>query len=294
MHALPPQTGARRLAAALSLTLALGGCAGVQLGGPADTVAQTTSVNYYPACYEPVRYLRESDDKMKSAVATGAVGGALAGGLLGALTGGDNAGRNALIGAAAGAVIGGASSYYLEKQKQNAEDSARFAAYGDDINQATGEFDRTIASAKQAQSCYQKEYQTLLQAKRGKRMSDSEGRARLAEIVTGLNETNALMTAVDGRLGENLNTYTQAYETDLQKGGYEREQVQAVATRKARPPKPIPAEAVKTEQQLKKATDKREEGKLVVSRGNSLVRDICSNPDMGDWGPGNACQGKGA
>ena len=73
MHALPPQTGARRLAAALSLTLALGGCAGVQLGGPADTVAQTTSVNYYPACYEPVRYLRESDDKMKSAVATGAV-----------------------------------------------------------------------------------------------------------------------------------------------------------------------------------------------------------------------------
>ncbi|TCO83698.1 outer membrane protein with glycine zipper [Plasticicumulans lactativorans] len=285
-------TAARALAAAVALSLGLGGC--VTLGNPTSTVAQSVVANYYPRCYEPVAYLRQSEERLQQSVVAGAATGALAGGLLGALTGGDNAGRNALIGAAVGAVAGGVSGYYMEKQKQVAEDSARFAAYGDDINQATGEFDRTIASAKQAQSCYQKEYQTLLQAKRGKRMSDSEGRARLAEIVTGLNETNALMTAVDGRLGENLNTYTQAYETDLQKGGYEREQVQAVATRKARPPKPIPAEAVKTEQQLKKATDKREEGKLVVSRGNSLVRDICSNPDMGDWGPGNACQGKGA
>ena len=299
MHALPPHTGARRLAAALSLTLALGGCAGVQLGGPANTVAQTTSVNYYPACYEPVRYLRESDDKMKSAVATGAIGGALAGGLLGALTGGDDAGRNALIGAAAGALVGAAGSYYLEKQKQNAEDSARFAAYGTDIDRATGEYNRTTSAARNAQGCYQKEFQTLVQLRKTRRISDTEGRARFNEIVSGISEANALMAAVDQRIGESLNTYTQAYEEDLKKTGVERQAV----TRAARSSKPVavagsakPASteaAVNTERKVQQASTARDESKAVSSGLTAQLKSFCSNPDVGDWGSGASACGRG-
>lgn len=301
MHAYAPQSGARKLVAALSLTLALGGCAGVQLGGPAASVAQTTTVNYYPACYEPVRYLRESDDKLKTAVAQGAVGGALAGALLGGLTGGDNAGRNALIGAVAGAAIGGASSYYLEKQKQVAEDGARFAAYGTDIDRATGELNRTTSAARNAQGCYEQEFRTLVQLRKTRKINDVEGRARFNEIVTGMNEANALMAAVDGRIGENLDTYTQAYEEDLKKTGIERQTVARAATeRRAKPvastaaaERPATTEAVNTERKVQQATTARAESKAVSTNLTAQVKSFCSNPDVGDWGSGSSACGKG-
>lgn len=286
--------GARKLAAALSLSLAVSGC--VTLGNPTSSVTQTTTVSYYPRCYEPVNYLRQSDDRLSQSVVTGAAAGAVAGGLLGALAGGDDhTGRNALIGAAVGAVAGGVGSYYMEKQRQIAEDNARFASYGSDFNNASGELDRNIASAKQAQSCYQQEYKKLLQTKRGGRMSDSEGRARLSEIVSGLDETNRLMTAVDGRIGENLDTYTRAYEEDLRSKGTTRTEVAAsVRKPKARPValKTAPS-AVQTEQQAQQASAKREEGKLVVSRGNAALRDICNDPNLGDWGSSSCGSVKG-
>lgn len=286
--------GARKLAAALSLSLAVSGC--VTLGNPTSSVAQTTTVSYYPRCYEPVNYLRQSDDRLSQSVITGAAAGAGIGGLLGALAGGDaHTGRNALFGAVGSALAGAAISYYREKQRQIAEDNARFASYGSDLTHASGELDRNIASAKQAQSCYQQEYKTLLKAKRGGRMSDSEGRARLSEIVSGLDETNRLMTAVDGRIGENLDTYTLAYEEDLRSKGTTRTEVAAsVRKPKARPValKTAPS-AVQTEQQAQQASAKREEGKLMVSRGNAALRDICNDPNLGDWGSSSCGSVKG-
>ena len=115
-----------------------------------------------------------------------AVAGGLLGGLAGALTGGDNAGRNALIGAATGALVGGAAGYYSERQKQIADDKQRIASYGGDFERSTMDLDRSIVYAKAAQDCYQREFDNLRAAHRNKSMSDSEGRSRFAEIVSGL------------------------------------------------------------------------------------------------------------
>lgn len=282
------------LCSAAFSALLLGGCASIG-GGVSSKVAATTKANYYPACYEPVSHLRSSDAAMQKSVATGAVAGGLLGGLAGALSGGDHAGRNALIGATAGALVGGAAGYYSERQKQIADDKQRIASYAGDFERSSDDLDRSIAYAKAAQDCYQREFGKLQAAHRAKSMSDSEGRSRFAEIVSGLQETNALLAAVDGRAGENINTYTQAYEKDLQQVGVERQTVTAAAktesaasSKPVATPKVVPQEAVATEQKLQIATAKRGEVQAISSRGSSMVSSACNNPDIGDWG-GDAC-----
>ncbi|PMY33944.1 type VI secretion-associated lipoprotein TagQ [Pseudomonas sp. GW456-L14] len=281
--------------------LLLGGCAG--FGAPSSKVAAQTKVEYYPQCYEPVSQLRSSDKSMTKSVATGAIAGGLLGGLTGALVGNSgDAGRNALIGAAAGALVGGATGYYSERQKQISDDRARIASYASDIGQSTGEIDRSISYTRTAQNCYQREFTSLLNARKAKKISDSEGRLRLAEIVSGLKETNELMAAADGRAGESIDVYTQAYEKDLQTVGVQRQDVAQVAAvkppaatdKKAASKKAstktatktnVPKEAVTTERTLQQATAKREEGQKIAARGQTMVNDVCSNPDMGDWAP---------
>ncbi|AZD02934.1 type VI secretion system-associated lipoprotein TagQ [Pseudomonas chlororaphis] len=289
------------LPTAVCCAVLLGGCAG--FGAPSSKVAAQTKVEYYPQCYEPVSQLRSSDKSMTKSVATGAIAGGLLGGLTGALVGNSgDAGRNALIGAAAGALVGGATGYYSERQKQISDDRARIASYASDIGQSTGEIDRSISYTRTAQNCYQREFTSLLNARKAKKISDSEGRLRLAEIVSGLKETNALMAAADGRAGESIDVYTQAYEKDLQTVGVQRQDVAQVAAvkppaatdKKAASKKTstktatktnVPKEAVTTERTLQQATAKREEGQKIAARGQTMVNDVCSNPDMGDWAP---------
>ncbi|SDY26317.1 type VI secretion system-associated lipoprotein TagQ [Pseudomonas sp. NFIX28] len=289
------------LPTAVCCAVLLSGCA--SFGAPSSKVAAQTKVEYYPQCYEPVSQLRSSDKSMTKSVATGAIAGGLLGGLTGALVGNSgDAGRNALIGAAAGALVGGATGYYSERQKQISDDRARIASYASDIGQSTGEIDRSISYTRTAQNCYQREFTSLLNARKAKKISDSEGRLRLAEIVSGLKETNELMAAVDGRAGESIDVYTQAYEKDLQTVGVQRQDVAQVAAvkppaatdKKAASKKAstktttktdVPKEAVTTERTLQQATAKREEGQKIAARGQTMVNDVCSNPDMGDWAP---------
>ena len=108
-----PKPGQRPLAAALSLLLALSGCA--QMNSTMGVVQQTTG-HYYPKCYEPVGYLRESDQRMQQAVGTGVALGALGGAAIGAIATGDS--RGAIAGAVLGGLAGGATAYYQQKQQQ--------------------------------------------------------------------------------------------------------------------------------------------------------------------------------
>ncbi|MNF32626.1 putative outer membrane lipoprotein [compost metagenome] len=271
---------------AICTSLFLSGCATVG-GGASSKVAATTRAEYYPSCYEPVSHLRDSDASMQKSVATGAVTGSLLGGLTGALTGGDHAGRNALIGAATGALVGGAVGYYTERQKQITDDNARIASYGTDIDNSVGDMDRSITYAKAAQDCYQREFTRLQAAHKAGKMTETEGRKRFAEIISGLKETNALMAAVDGRAGESIDTYTQAYEKDLQQIGVQRQSVTQVAKAKTKKPAAaakVPKEAVDTEVKLQQADTKRTQVKQVTSRGSSMISSACNNPDVGDWG----------
>lgn len=288
-----PKPGQRPLAAALSLLLALSGCA--QFSNTRGVVQQTT-VNYYPMCYRPVGELRESDQRMQQAVGTGAAIGALGGAALGAAATGNA--RGAVAGALVGALAGGFTAYYQEKQQQIADDRARFAAYGADIDRTTGEFNRTTSAARNAQRCYQKEFKALVQLRKRGKVSDAEGRARFAEIVSGMSEANALMAAVDGRIGESLDTYTKAYESDLQKRGATRSTVAQSANRSggrgSSKSGGVSTEAVNVERKVQRATAAREEVKTTSTSLAADTRSFCSSPDIGDWGKGNATCAKSA
>ncbi len=292
------------LAAGFS-TVLLTGCA----SSPASKVGATTKVEYYPSCYEPVQHLRATDSDMTKSVATGALIGAVGGALTGALTGNsDTRGRNAAIGAAGGALVGGAAGYYTERQKQISDDNQRIGSYATDINKSAADMDRSTAYAKASQACYQREFANLMDGRKANKINDSEGRKRLAEIIAGLQESNNLITAVNGRLGENLNNYTQAYEQDLKQVGVPRNDVVIVAeaqapvlatgnakktnTGKTKTPPPakkklpeVPKEAVATEKTLQDANAKKAESQKVASAGQSQVNSMCKNPDMGDWAP---------
>lgn len=278
------------LAAGFSSVL-LTGCA----SSPVSRIGASTKVEYYPSCYEPVQHLRATDSNMTRSVATGALLGAVGGALTGALVDGDNRGRNAAIGAAGGALVGGAAGYYTERQKQISDDKQRIASYATDIDKSAADMDRTTAYAKASQSCYQREFANLLDGRKAGRINDTEGRKRLAEIVSGLQESNNLITAVNGRLGENLDNYTQAYEQDLKQVGVPRSDVTVVAQAetaktsgsktKSRKLPAVPKEAVSTEKTLQNATTKKTEAQQVAKAGVDQVNNMCRNPDMGDWAP---------
>ncbi|TNB88990.1 glycine zipper 2TM domain-containing protein [Pseudomonas sp. Fig-3] len=287
------------LMAAVGFSTVLTGCA----TSPTSKVASSTKVEYYPNCYEPVQHLRSTEGNMTKSVLTGAAVGAVGGALLGALTDSENRGRNAAIGAAGGALAGGATGYYTERQKQIADDNQRIASYAADVNKSAADIDRSTAYAKASQQCYQSAFTKLVADRKAKTVNETEGRKRLAEIVSGLKESNDLIVAVNGKAAEDLNNYTQAYEKDLQQVGVQRTDVVTVATAETKPvvastktkkavkpaKKPVlptvPKEAVTTEKTLQTAKAKQDESKQVASAGTSQVNSMCKNPDLGDWAP---------
>lgn len=288
------------LMVAVGFSTVLTGCA----TSPTSKVASSTKVEYYPNCYEPVQHLRSTEGNMTKSVLTGAAVGAVGGALLGALTADkEDRGRNAAIGAAGGALAGGATGYYTERQKQIADDNQRIASYAADVNKSVSDIDRSTAYAKTSQQCYQNAFSKLVADRKAKTVNETEGRKRLAEIVSGLKESNDLIVAVNGKAAEDLNNYTQAYEKDLQQVGVQRTDVVTVATAETKPvvastktkkavkpaKKPVlptvPKEAVTTEKTLQTAKAKQDESKQVASAGTSQVNSMCKNPDLGDWAP---------
>lgn len=287
------------LLVAAGFSTVLTGCA----TSPVSKVASTTKVEYYPSCYEPVQHLRTTDSDKTKSVVTGAALGAAGGALLGVLAGGENRGRNAAIGAAGGALAGGAAGYYTERQKQIADDNQRIASYATDVNKSVADIDRSTAYARASQTCYQRAFDSLISARKANSINDVEGRKRLAEIVSGLKESNDLITAVNGRASEDLSKYNQAYEQDLQQVGVQRTDVVKVAaadttpvttTGKGKgkgktPPKAklpvVPKEAVSTEKSMQQAKTKQAESNKVATTGQTQVNSMCKNPDLGDWAP---------
>ncbi|RMP74189.1 hypothetical protein ALQ17_01030 [Pseudomonas fluorescens] len=286
---------------AAGFSTVLTGCA----TSPASKVASSTKVEYYPNCYEPVQHLRATDSNMTKSVVTGAAIGAAGGALLGALAGdSDKRGRNAAIGAAGGALAGGAAGYYTERQKQIADDNQRIASYAADVNKSASDIDRSTAYAKASQQCYQSAFTKLVADRKAKTVNDTEGRKRLAEIVSGLKESNDLIVAVNGKAAEDLNNYTQAYEKDLQQVGVQRTDVVTVAKADttpvvtsgkkkgtgAKPPKKpvlltVPTEAVSTEKTFQTAQTKQDESKKVASAGKAQLEGSCRDPNLADWAP---------
>src|SRR5471032_1937141 len=261
---------------AAGFSTVLTGCA----TSPASKVASSTKVEYYPNCYEPVQHLRATDSDMTKSVVTGAA-----------------------IGAAGGALAGGAAGYYTERQKQISDDNQRIASYAADVNKSASDIDRSTAYAKASQQSYQSAFTKLVADRKAKTVNDTEGRKRLAEIVSGLKESNDLIVAVNGKASEDLNNYTQAYEQDLQQVGVQRADVVTVATADTTPVvtpakgkkavKPakkaalptVPKEAVATEKTIQTAQTKQAESKQVASAGKAQIEGTCRDTNMADWAP---------
>lgn len=112
----------------------------------------------------------------------------------------------------------------------------------------------------------------------------------MTEIVAGLQETNGLIATVDSRFTENITAYTTSYEQTLQQSGITRDQVASSDSRRvSAKAKPVPKEVKDTEKKLRQAESKRTESQKVVQSGTAIVRDICKNPDAGDWAPTDKC-----
>ncbi|MFV3016985.1 type VI secretion-associated lipoprotein TagQ, partial [Pseudomonas sp. KHB2.9] len=185
------------------------------------------------------------------------------------------------------------------------DDNQRIGSYAADVNKSASDIDRSTAYAKASQQCYQSAFTKLVADRKAKTVNDTEGRKRLAEIVSGLKESNDLIVAVNGKASEDLNNYTQAYEKDLQQVGVQRNDVVTVATADAtpavvpakkgkltskvvtkRPPLPVvPKEAVATERTFQTAQTKQDESKKVASAGKAQIEGTCRDPNLADWAP---------
>ncbi len=297
------------LALAVAAGLGLNGCAnmpGQESSAPVAGVPRLVSTSYYPQCYQPVEELRRYDasarmaKRQEEARTLGILTGVAIGAVAGAVLDKGNRGRGAALGGLAGGIIGAMATAQQDDssaQKAAQDRSKLTRKYADYIGGDVSDMDLTLAAAQKAQSCYQREFTKLIKDKKRGRISAQEGRPRMTEIVAGLQETNSLIATVDSRFTENIAVYSRSYEESLQQSGMDRQQVASSTTTrrtssakaKSTPAKSIPNEVKDTERKLQQAENKRSESKKVVQTGTSMVRDICKNPDAGDWAPTDKC-----
>lgn len=178
---------------------------------------QHTQVNYYPACYAPIRDLRDRENDVGRTTAGGAVVGALGGALVGLLaTGGKWQG--AMVGAAAGGATGAVAGNIYAKKRRVADDNMRLASYLQDIDGDISQMDVTAAAARASLQCYDRQFNALLTNIRAGKVTRSEAGARYAEISSGREEAIALLGSA-ASYGRDLDArYEQAFrqeEADL-------------------------------------------------------------------------------
>ena len=176
----------KRNVVVLLLCIVICGCA-----QPNKYAPQTTPVNYYPSCYEPIKAVKTGDNNVGRDTALGAIAGGFVGGLVGFFTTGKV--KDAAVMAAGGVIVGGALGY--AKAKQDAIQSAhtRYASYIDDIDGEISSLDRVTLAGRTSFACYEQSYTTLTSQYQNREISPEEYQARYNEIHAGLGETAELL-----------------------------------------------------------------------------------------------------
>lgn len=184
---------------------------------------QKTTVNYYPACYQPIQDLRNSEHDVAKGTAAGAVVGALGGALLGLLASGGKW-QGAVVGGAAGGVAGAVGgNIYASKQKE-ADDNRRLASYLQDIDGDISNLDITGAAARNSLQCYERQFAALVRDIKARTISREAAQARYSEISSGREEAIAIL----GDAAAYARNLDQQYEQAL---AAEQQQLQAPAKR---------------------------------------------------------------
>ncbi len=179
----------------------LGGCAS-QYG------TQTTAVNYYPTCYDPIAGLRQVESDFTKTVAGGAGIGLVLGGLLGGLATGSWEG--AAVGAVTGAAVGGTAGYVEAKSQEKKAVNSRMVSYYNSLEGDISRLDYVTASGRMAIQCYDKEFTKAINDYKAGRIKKDELLARYAEIKQGTEEANRIMGVALGTAQEKEKEYQMA------------------------------------------------------------------------------------
>lgn len=180
---------------------------------------QTTKVNYYPKCYEPIDSLRKTSKNFLESVVFGVVAGAATGAAAGVFATGDATG--ALIGAGAGALAGGVLGYYIAKQSQYQNDMKRLQSYGEDISVDTANLNRAAIEGLRAVRCYQASYRQAVAKLKAREITKQEYTERYEEIKSGLEEVDRLLTDMADQSSDREGMYMSALKKESEKVGKE-------------------------------------------------------------------------
>lgn len=178
---------------------------------------QRTNVKYYPQCYEPINYLRESEKQFVATVAVGVAAGAATGAVAGRMITGDSTGT--LIGAGAGAAMGGFTGYYVAKKMQFSNDVERLKSYDEDISLATSELNRAAVEGARALRCYKASFRRAMVDYTNNAISREEAIARITEIQSGLKESRGLLDSILETAQDQQDEFLEAFYSEAPKHG---------------------------------------------------------------------------
>ncbi|MDR1165578.1 MAG: hypothetical protein LBO66_06840 [Deltaproteobacteria bacterium] len=187
------------LACSLALLL-VSGCIGQGLP------THKFTVNYYQKCYEPIKQLRDNEDKLKGDVMKGVAAGAMAG-FITVLIASDGNWRAALLGAVIGAAAGATVAYLVSNEIQSQEQEARFAAYNETMDVDISNISMAVKSARLARACYDREYKALERNYKAGRVPQPEMVERLAELRDGMGEVTEVLKKYNDVTLANVETY---------------------------------------------------------------------------------------
>jgi hypothetical protein len=202
-------------------------------------VAQTTQVHYYPQCYQPVQALRDRDAQYQRSMMVNSLIGAGLGAAAGALISGNA--KGALIGAAAGGAVAAAGTYAAYRMKTNPDDEQRRFAIAQDLQHDQGELQATVIAVRQAEYCYDTQFNTLRYGVSSGTISKPEARARFAEIQQGSAEIRNILAEYGQKARHTQGEYSVAFNQEAQRLNTTPEQLAAVASPPPPPPETAPA-----------------------------------------------------
>lgn len=222
---------ARILILACVGTLFLSGCA-------SKYGEQKTRVEHYPDCYQPIADLRKSEHSVATSTATGAVLGGILGGVVGYLATGKASG--AAVGAGVGAAAGGTAGYVKGKSDKEQNDAQRMAAYVERMDGDISGLDIATAAAKAARQCYERQFEVAVSEFKAKNITKDQFRARYTEINSGMEEASRILGDVAGSGDQVSKDYQAALDSEAQRLGVPKDEVQAMKRPAAAPAKPAP------------------------------------------------------
>lgn len=193
----------------LALLIVIFSLAGLFLNGCASKYGpQTTVVNHYPDCYQPIAEIRASEFMVEESTVAGVVVGALAGALIGYAAGG---GRGAVVGGTMGAVTGGIIANQYARIAQERDDLLRLQYYSLHLEETVQGMDATTAAAKVARQCYERQFEVAVAEFQNGHISREQFQSRFTEVSSGLEEASRVL----GMTIDSVAEVSTAYENAL-------------------------------------------------------------------------------